>query len=87
MKTYLIVAALALASAACQAATPRYLLGTDEVPAQAVPTITQKNGVITATFQTVDGKWVKHVLTPTKEKLYGPFGEPVVELTAVIPNP
>lgn len=87
MKTYLIVAALSLACAAAQAATPRYLLGTDEVPAQVAPTVSQVNGVITATFQTTDGKWVKHVLTPTKEKLFGAFGEPVVELTTVFPNP
>jgi hypothetical protein len=93
MKKLLALAVLSLAAMAASASSTeqRFLLNTDVVPAQAAPTIVSvKDGNgerIVATFQRPDGVWVKHTLTPTSETRYGAFGEPVVRMTDVIPNP
>jgi hypothetical protein len=87
-KTSALLALSLLAAAAIAApAAPRYELNTDIVPAQAAPTVVKVDNRIIATHTDVNGVWVKYTLTPTTEKQYGAFGEKVVDITAVFPNP
>lgn len=89
MKSYLAISLLAIAAAAstAQAATQNYLRGEDVVSASQVSTTQDTKGVITVVMQRTDKVWVKVTLTPTTETLYGAFGEPVVTLESVFPNP
>ncbi len=95
MKKLICIAILAMTAVAAQAAAPaseqRYLLNTDVAAAQPSATtalVQDGNGErIVATFQRVDGTWVKHTLTKTNETQYGAFGERVVRITDIFPNP
>jgi len=87
-KTLIALSLAALATAAV-AKEQLYLLNTDVVAPQAKPTIelVVDGERIVAIFQRTDGVWVKHTLTKTDETRYGAFGEPVVRMQDVIPNP
>jgi hypothetical protein len=87
MKRLLLSLMLAVAFTASAAEPQRYLLGTDVVAPQKAPTIVKDGERYIITMQVIDGTWVKHTLTPTTETRYGAFGEPVVFLTDIIPNP
>lgn len=88
MKKTIATLALTLVMASSMAAEEqRYLLTTDVAAVHEVSITSGDHGVIYATFQTAHGRWVKHTLTPTTEHLYGSFGEPVVKLSQIFPNP
>ena len=85
MVPFLVMAVVAVSAMAAE--PQRYLLGTDEIAPQKAPTIKWVGSRLIVTKQVADGRWIKHTLTPTDEHLYGPFGEPVVVLTAIVPHP